>query len=420
MEFKKYVDEISNLNNYTSISVITSRDCSLRCSYCYLHKSPDNDYDINKVLNSLDELLDYYHNNSNHSYRAKNGIILEFYPEPWVNIKRTNKLIEESLKLLYKYPRFYDKWVISLGTNGLLLEKKIPIVEKINKIGKVSVSVTVDGIKEQHDLYRVKADGSGSWDKIVSNVRKYQKKFNIYGTKVTIGPDTLKYIFESTKYLWNELNLNTVNMNVVFEDVWGSEKEKQISLEIYEEQLILLTDYIIKYKLWEQNKYVSVVGDRHIPQYKTNSIVLGDKQNSSNLYSKKINIQNAFTNKPYCGAAVMRSIDVDGQIYPCFRLSPYSLNEPSPYNINKHHFVEGPLRALHSINALDNSNYECLSCDLLSSCHMCYGGSWEETKSVYYRTTHHCEFQKLQYKYAVKLKREINRELVNKINKELT
>jgi len=400
-----YNDPISSFSNYKSISVITSRDCTLRCEYCYLHKHPDNKYEIDKVLESVDKLLDYYHNKSNSSLQDGSGVVLDFYPEPWVNIPRTNKLIEECLKLLYKYPKFYGKYMISMGTNGLLLDKPIPILDKI--LNNLSISVTVDGIKEQHDMYRVTPNGSGSWDKVVSNVKRFKNKFNINGTKVTIGPSTIKYIFESTKYLWFDLGLDSIAMNVVFENLWGNESEKKKYLEEFEEQLQLLTNFIIKNKLWEKNKYTSIVGDRIIPR--------ADPINIEILKSKNEFLPDteAFYNTPYCGAAVMRSVDVDGEIYPCFRLSPYSLNQNSPYNINKNKFIEGPMRALHAINGYDCSDYECLDCNLLSTCHMCFGGAWEETQSVYYRTKHHCEFHKLQHKYACILKTEMNKEIKN-------
>jgi len=40
---------------------------------------------------------------------------------------------------------------------------------------------------------------------------------------------------------------------------------------------------------------------------------------------------------------------------------------------------------------------------------MCVGGVVEESGSLYWRTTHHCDFQKIQAKYAMKLHEEINK-----------
>jgi uncharacterized protein len=399
-KFVKYEDPVNSLTDYSNISIITSRDCTLRCTYCYLHKHADNFYEMDKILEGTDKLLNYSHSNQR-TNSSENGVILEFYPEPWVNIPRTNKLILETLKLLHKYPKFHDSYMVSLGTNGLLLDQEIPILKKLNEKGRLSIAVTVDGIEEQHDLYRVTPNGKGSWKKIVENVRRYKDEYNIMGTKVTIGPDTIKYIYDSVLYLWNDLGLDSVNINVVFENLWGNEDEKAKHVEKFNEQLSKLYDYITENRLWEKNKYVSFLGDRHIPMEE--EIVGGS------LTQHLVNPE-TFKNSPYCGAAVMRSVDTDGQIYPCFRLSPYSLNQESPYNIDKNKFIEGPMRGLHAINGYDCSYYECLDCPILSTCHMCFGGSYEEESSVYHRTMHHCEFHKLEYKWASKLRNYMNKD----------
>jgi uncharacterized protein len=379
-----YDDPLSTITGYHDISLITSRDCTLRCTYCYLHKHPDNFYDMDKILAGADTLLKYYHDQDN-SDKEEEGIIFNFYPEPWVNVERTNTLVLEALKLLHKYPRFHGKYMVSVGTNGLHLDRPVPIFESLNNQGRLSLSVTVDGIKEQHDLYRVTPNGKGSWDTIVKNVRMLKDRYEIRGTKVTIGPDTVKYIYDSVLYLWNDLGLDSININVVFENLWGTKEEKEKTLEDFDNQLSRLYDYIVENRLWEKGKYVSFLGERRVPMQKFENLVYKKEMVSS---------IEEFKNNPYCGAAVMRSVDTDGEIYPCFRLSPYSLNAESPYNINKNNFVEGPMRALHAINSYDGASYECLNCELLSTCHMCFGGSWEEKQSVYHRTMHHCEFHK--------------------------
>jgi uncharacterized protein len=393
---KTYSESGNTLSNYQTISVVVSRDCTLRCSYCYLHKHAGGSYDIDEVLASLDKLLDYYHNQSNSSTTITNGIILDFYPEPWVDIKKSNTLITEALKLLLKYPKFMDKFYISMGTNGFLLEKPIPIMEHL--LDKVSVAVTVDGTKEQHDMYRVDKSGRGTWDKITKNVRTYRDKYRINGTKVTIGPDTIKYIFDACLYLWFDLGLDDVNMNVVFEDLWGDEENTKKCLIEFEEQLIKLSDYVIENKLWEKHKYVSMLGDRNIPQDNP----VGETPKAADALVED------FINRSYCGAAIMRSIDTDGGVYPCFRLSPYSLNKGSPFKINENNFSEGPIRALTALNNYDAAPMKCLGCNLMGICHMCIGNAVDEVDSIYWRTTHHCEFVKLGHKYSLRVKRAMN------------
>lgn len=386
MPYQAYYESL--YNDWQQIDVVVSRDCTLRCEYCYLHKHKDNRYYREQILESFDKLLDYVHNNEDYK---REGVVIGFYPEPWIDIKKSNDLIKDCLKILTKYPDFHENFMVMLGTNGVRLDQPIPILKHIME--HLAINVTIDGIKEQHDLYRVFKDGSGSWDKVVNNVKKYQDLYNIYNTKVTIGPETIKYIYDSTMYLWYDLNIIDLNMNVVFEDLWGTRQEKVELLKLYDQQLEKLTRHIIDNKVWNIPKYQSILGSNHIPQYN-----LHPNQNFTR-----------FSPKAYCGAAIMRSIDVDGGIYPCFRLSPYSLNEPSPFRMDKS-LTDESSRALNMFNAYDAAPKKCLECPIMSSCSMCVGGAWEEKKSIFWRTTHHCEFQKIQYKWAVELNNAIARD----------
>jgi len=360
-----------SFNDWQEVDIIVSRDCLLRCTYCYLDKKKDVVYDLETIINNADILLSHIHENL-----SVPGIVFGLYPEPWVNINRTNEIITRIIKLLPKYPKFISNYMFSLGTCGVNLQKEIPILSKIP--GHYSIQVTLDGIQEQHDMFRVFPNGDPSWELIKNNILEYQQKYNIYTTKVTLGPESIKYIYDSTLFLWNEMNINSINMNVVFEDVWVSEYEKLKSLNEFDNQLNKLTKYIIENNIYK-TKYISILGNIQL------------------VFEKN------FINQIYCGAAVMRSIDSDGSIYPCFRLSPYSLDENTTFKIkpNDNKFETSEVeRSLKLLNNFDAAPQKCLNCELINSCSMCVGGAYEEQGTLYYRTVHHCEFIKIQNKYA--------------------
>jgi radical SAM protein with 4Fe4S-binding SPASM domain len=367
----------SPFNDWQEIDIIVSRDCSLRCTYCYLQKNKDLVYDMDAVIRGVESIIDEADKNN------KPGIVLSFYPEPWVNIPRTNELIKRSLEAVYKNGRFISDYMLMLGTNGVNLHKPIPILKNLKD--HLSVAVTLDGIKEQHDLYRVFPDGSPSWDIVKNNMLTYRDEFNIQSTKVTLGPDTIKYLYESSLFLWDEMGIGDINMNVVFEDLWGVDVNE--FLHVFEEQLTLLSDDIIANRRWEKMQYQGILGSRHIPQN-----LLGGEINPSAI------------SRTYCGAASMRSVDSDGEIYPCFRLSPYATHENKKYAI-KNKEISRSLRLLNNFDAVPN---KCRTCELLSNCAMCVGGVIDEVDSIYWRTTHHCEFQKMQFKFAYDLYKRMN------------
>jgi len=365
-----YSENLKSIKDFQEIDIITSKSCTLNCSYCYVHKISDYEWDKEKIMSSIDRVLKSTLDEGKHK-----GVIIGLFPEPWVNIERSNDLIASVLMLMEeKYPKFFDNHMFSLGTNGVNLHKPIPILQHVKS--NLSLAVTVDGIKEQHDMYRVFKDGSGSWDIVTENVKKYQYEYNIFTTKVTLGPDTIKYIYDSALYLWNDLNLSDINMNVVFENLWGSEKEKKHCLEVFDDQLSKLSDYVIQNKLWDRGKYISIIGNRNIPS------------------STSINT------RPFCGAMDMRTIDIDGEVYPCMRFAPFNLDgSDKRFNLND----KTIRRVMKLYNNYDSAPQKCLSCELLSACPMCVGGAYNESKQIYNRTTHHCEFVKLQYKYAKKV-----------------
>ncbi len=375
IQYNSFLD--SPFNDWQEIDIIVSRDCTLRCTYCYLQKNNDSYYDIDAVISSVENLINEADKND------KPGIILSFYPEPWVNISRTNELIKRSLEAVYKNGKFISNYMLMLGTNGVNLHKPIPILKNLKE--HLSLSVTLDGVKEQHDMYRVFPDGSPSWDIIKNNILSYQDEYNIRSTKVTLGPDTLKYLYESTLFLWDDMGIGDINMNVVFENLWGNNIEKY--LDIFKEQMLLLSNDIITNKRWEKMQYQGIIGSRHIPLK-----LLGEE---SNPYS---------ISRTYCGAASMRSVDSDGETYPCFRLSPYATHENKKYAIKNEEIG----RSLRLLNNFDSAPNKCRTCELLNNCPMCVGGVIEDVDSIYWRTTYHCEFQKIQFQFAYDLYKKMN------------
>ena len=383
IEYDRFIDSVENSHN---ITVVVDRDCTIRCTYCYLDKAEKTPYDSVAVLKSLDILLEDMNRRAIENDDDK-GVILEFYPEPWVDIKRTDHLIRESLKLLLKYPALLEKYNILLATNGYYLNKPIPIFEEI--LTHASLAVTVDGTKEQHDMYRLTKNGRGTWDRIVGNVKKYQDKYGIHTTKVTLGPDTIKFMFDACMYLWFDLGLTDIWMNVVFEDLWGDRLNECV--EEYDKQLKKLADYVIENKMWEKRKHISLLGNRNIPR---------------RVDLTKVTAQE-FTSQTFCGAAKMRSIDSDGQVYPCIRLAKFALGE-SPFVVDKNDSLDGHMRALNLLNDYDATPEKCMTCPLLANCAMCVGNAYDETDSIFWRTTHHCEFMKLNYKYSLIVRNAMN------------
>jgi len=86
--------------------------------------------------------------------------------------------------------------------------------------GHISYNVSIDGNKTLHDACRIFPDGTGSYDKAIAAVRHYvdvRKEF--MGSKMTLAPNNIQYLFEAIKGLIDE-KYDEIYLNCVFEKGW--------------------------------------------------------------------------------------------------------------------------------------------------------------------------------------------------------
>lgn len=348
-----------------SITFVITQDCNLRCKYCYMtSKNQENimSYETGK------RAIDYFLTNSN--LFTADAVVLEFIGgEPLLEIDLMDRLTDyfklRAYELDHKWFTFFR---VSISTNGILYS-----TEKVQKYikknaGKVSIGITIDGTKEKNDLQRVYPDGSGTYEDIVKNVSLWKKQFPGATTKVTIGHDDLPYIKESIIHLWN-LGLKEVPANVVFEDVW--EEGDDI---IFYNQLRELADYIIENNMWLE--------------YNTS------------LFSQGIGypLSEEELRKNSCGTGTMIAVDARGNLYPCIRFMDYSLNNEKGYvtgniydGINRE-----KLRPFYALNVKNQSDEECINCDVASGCQWCTGYNYDESGdgTIFRRSKSICKLHK--------------------------
>ena len=90
----------------------------------------------------------------------------------------------------------------------------------------ISLSISIDGNKELHDACRVFPDGSGSYDIAISAVKHYTQVLGgAMGSKMTIAPQNVAYVFNAVKNLI-DLGYKEINLNCVFEEGWTAEHAK--------------------------------------------------------------------------------------------------------------------------------------------------------------------------------------------------
>jgi uncharacterized protein len=362
-----------------TITFIVTEGCQLSCKYCYLvnkNKRGRMNFDIAK------KAIDYFL--KERKIFNEKSVIWDFIGgEPLLEIELIDKVTDYlKLETYKKEHDWFENYRISLTTNGLLYaEKNFQRYIEKNKT-HLDITISIDGVKEKHDLMRVYPDGKGSYDDTIKNVPLWLNQFPDASSKVTISSADIPYIRDSVIHLM-ELGIKDIFINVVFENVWQKNDDK-----LFEDQLHKLADKIIEYELY--------------------------KNHSCSLFSDIIGLP-INENKNWCGAGEMIAVDFRGNFYPCLRFAPYALqnkreliigNVYDGININK-------LRPFLTLDLITQSSEKCINCEVATGCAWCQAFNYDnaDTDTIFQRATFICKMHKARVRannyYWNKLKMKV-------------
>lgn len=148
--FKRIFD-----NKALNLSIATTLDCNLRCPYCFEegNKGPG------KLTEDTESAICKYI----YSKRTKQINITWFGGEPLLNFSCITNITEFLLRNRINFSS-------GIITNGTLLSEYI--ISKFDEYKISTIQITFDGIKEQHDKKRFFKNGKGTFDLIMSNIKK--------------------------------------------------------------------------------------------------------------------------------------------------------------------------------------------------------------------------------------------------------
>ena len=257
-----------------AVTMLLTNDCNLACSYCF-ESNKGKDYmpkemalDILKATyNQVDPMAGIFTLNM-------------FGGEPlmnWDTFKAVcDYVLENNLKIR-----------ITVTTNlTLLTDEMIDYIDELS----IPVLVSVDGIKEVHDKHRC-----NSFDKVIENMKKLIDRDLGYliEARMTVAPDTAKYMYESVKMLV-DLGINNI-ANVPASDLeWDAQ-----SIQDYKDNYEKILDMYIDILNDETNK-------RNISLYKVDQAL--------NLALEPIKEDTSMCN---IGNPRWVIVDWKGDIWPC-------------------------------------------------------------------------------------------------------
>ena len=351
-----------------NITFIVTKDCQLACKYCYLvGKNSEERLSWDVAKQAIDYILQHEEEMNEES------VVWDFIGgEPFLEIELIDRICDYlKVEMYRRNHHWFNSYRFSFSTNGINYdsEKVQKFIEKNKE--HLSIGITIDGTKRKHDLNRIwKGEGEerGSYDDVVRNIPLWLKQFPYDGTKVTISSSDILYIKDSVLHLY-ALGIHTVNINVVFENVWKEGDDK-----LFEEQLMQLAD--------------AIIDGRYYEEYACSFFA----ENIGKPLDKVIDNQN------WCGAGRMLAVDAAGNFYPCTRFAAYSLREKKPIIIGnvRDGIDKNKLRPFLTLDRCTQSNNECIDCEVASGCAWCQGENYDaaDTPTVYQRATAICKMHK--------------------------
>jgi uncharacterized protein len=314
-EYKDYT-EIDLSRKVSTLTLNVTRKCNLKCSYCF-----END-EYRKLGNMpfiiAKKAIDTFFTDKN-----SNWVIIFTGGEPILNFDLLKKVIEyieeKELKVEYR-----------IKTNATLLDE-----EKMNFLIKnnVKIQISLDGNEKAHNTHRKFANGNGSFqivDEVINKlIEKNADNITISGT---LTHQTTQYIDDC----YAQLNSYQGIKNYVLKGVMPNSQQQYV---------FETDDYTFLYKSNLKNdKYLIQQGIK---------LIKGDK------------------NYNVCGIGIWNiSIDVDGNIYPCYRMCGDKQYVIGHLNSLKMSFKLP--QELENIYLLEN-NIQCSKCYLIHVCKIgCY------------------------------------------------
>lgn len=190
-------------------------------------------------------------------------------------------------------------FTVGMITNCVQISEELySILERYKRDVKLNVQLSIDGPKHIQDMYRVKPDGTGSFDDIERNVPIYKELFkndlgglNVHGC---LNKQSLPYLYESYKFFKDTWGLKEMWFIPVQEEDWTDE-----DVEIYRKESE-------KIFLDIQKDIIKTGNTRSLKGYSPLDRCL--RKQTGNLGKT-------------CGAGKdFATITADGEIYPCHQI----------------------------------------------------------------------------------------------------
>jgi len=353
--------KIVGVSGFSELILETTTACNMRCRYCLFSGEyyGFRTHGIEKMSEEIaKKALDMYFTLIE-EYKYLNPLRepkIGFYGgEPLLNFELIKFSVEYSRKLFNKYNVEY-----TLTTNGTILSNEIAsfLIENNFK-----VFISLDGPREEHDRNRVFADGKGSFDVVMGNIKRYNELARRLGREAflyalatyDIKTDLIK-LREFFNKVVDEIKLVFITSVRPFDTEYYSKFSDDELKEFLEREKYLEEEFLeyLKKGLWKHERDIFLdvyFGQRVI------LTLLGAKVSRS--------VSNLLPYGKPCLPPYRIYVTVNGNLLPC---------EKSPNNLtigNVHSGIDysAIIKIISKYQEFQSSH--CVSCPIKYSCQSC-------------------------------------------------
>lgn len=238
-------------------AIWVTTNCNMNCTYCYEGNNKENLNISEKTMEDTILFIDNYM-----SLNHDEDMIIDFHGgEPLLQFEAIRYAVIELKK------KFNDRVKFGITTNGTIFSRQI--LDFLCDNFYYSLSISLDGNKETHNLNRKLKNGEGSYELVINNAKEFLKKRNDVRIRMTVNSKTVTGLYHSVMDLI-EQGFRIIAPCIDYFDInWN-----KTNMRILEEQLILLKN--------ELNKKNDLVQVGLLNDYKNTSI--GICQGGKNSY----------------------------------------------------------------------------------------------------------------------------------------
>ncbi len=199
------------------VSLVLTHRCNLACSYCYAgehHRAAVDDVTLERAVALL------------WSDGAKAAQLSFFGGEPFLQFERMQRAVALARAAEAAEPG--RRLILQCTTNGTLLgPREVAFVHA----QRMRVAVSLDGVREAHELNRPRAGGASSFSSAYRGLRALIDASCVPEVLMVITPATALFTFRSVRWLWDE-GVERVRANLDLRATWSPEFRRDLNDEL--------------------------------------------------------------------------------------------------------------------------------------------------------------------------------------------